>query len=108
MLGGLGKLRDSLSDYLLDVAAELIQSGGEFAPIELREERKTICNSCPHKGIVTPLPFTKAEGCEKCGCVLATKIMMLSHRDTKTLKVIKTECPLGKWNEIDKKFKSNK
>ena len=50
-----------------------------FAPMQLRIERRNICDSCEFKSRVMGV-------CKKCGCVIKSKT---------TLKA--SHCPIGKW-----------
>nr|DAM80141.1 MAG TPA: hypothetical protein [Caudoviricetes sp.] len=50
-----------------------------FAPMELRAERRKICQECEHRA-----PMLKI--CRQCGCVIKSKTTFSASK-----------CPLGKW-----------
>jgi predicted Zn-ribbon and HTH transcriptional regulator len=50
---------------------------------EIKEERMSICRSCPQI-----LSFTTT--CKKCGCFMNIKTRLAD-----------SECPIGKWNKIE-------
>jgi hypothetical protein len=58
---------------------DLINPESEYTDNETAEKRFSICQSCPEL-----LKLTKQ--CKKCGCFMAVKT-----------KLLKAECPIGKW-----------
>jgi hypothetical protein len=66
---------------------------------KLAQDRYSICLSCEYRG----KNIVSLEVCKKCGCPLSKKIF--TNVDVKSKM---TSCPLGKWDELDKKFKESK
>lgn len=58
---------------------DLVSPSAEWATDDIAEQRYSICQQCPEL-----LKLTKQ--CKKCGCFMAAKT-----------KLLKAECPLGKW-----------
>lgn len=56
-------------------------SGCSRVPLNVQEERQTICNGCE---------FKKDDRCGVCGCFLKPKTSWVTEK-----------CPLGKWSEHD-------
>lgn len=63
----------------------------------LAEQRAKICEQCDRVG--ETLKNNKSTNyCKECGCILPAKVY--SYKEG--------ACPLGKWDEIDRKFRNTK
>lgn len=63
----------------------------------LAEERAKICNECDEvKEAIGSINGTRY--CSKCGCLIEAKIY--SYKEG--------PCPLGKWDEVDRKYRNTK
>lgn len=58
-------------------------------------ERGKVCEVCPSKKVITK-KLKVATVCGECGCPISKKIFSLEHNP----------CPLKKWEEIDKEYKT--
>lgn len=56
--------------------AEIIKKGGTLVSEEQAEARLNECSTCPHAGVVEPVPGLEMEGCTICTCPFATKAHM--------------------------------
>lgn len=62
--------------------AGAIALGKNSVTKEQRDERLSICNSCPE--------YTEEKRCSKCGCFMEVKTRFRT-----------TSCPIGKWNSVN-------
>lgn len=90
------------------ILSETIKHGGSLVSPEQAQERINICTSCEFLGTVEPLPFLKMEGCTKCGCPMSTKPHMKTNFSISKLSIIATECPLKRWDNVDKLFNNER
>lgn len=89
----------SLNEWVIDRLGDVIRAGGELVSSEQYESRINICQGCPYKGQVKPLPLVSAEGCTICGCPLRTKAKTRTHFSKEKLKIIETTCPHPEGNK---------
>lgn len=61
--------------------------------LSIAEERNIICNNCPSKKIITE-KLKIGVVCGECGCPISKKIFSPTFND----------CPLKKWENVDKKY----
>jgi hypothetical protein len=54
--------------------------------------RMNICKSCPNYN-------EKKDTCTVCGCLMKIKTGLLTNRNPKKLRIEKTHCPEGFWND---------
>lgn len=109
-----------MSKETLNFAARILSStikqGGTLVSPEQAIARIEVCKGnpetgakkCDFAGVVEPLPFLKMEGCTNCGCPFATKPHMETYFSISKLSIITTECPLKRWEEVDKLFKNER
>lgn len=79
-------------NYYLSVFAEM-------ATEEQYEERVKICRGCEFSGMVS-VPGAMVEGCTKCGCPTETKPKVVKYFNPAKMRIVKAECPVGKWPEL--------
>lgn len=94
-------------NYFETVINWYLSAGGVMVSDEHYQARLDICKPCPKAGEVS-LPFgLKTPGCTECGCSFATKPRVDRYMHPLEFKIKTVSCPLNKWIETDKKFKSN-
>lgn len=81
----------SMAKSFFTVGYKHVTTGMKERIVEQRIEIHTICRLCEHYMFDTRI---NKERCGKCGCFLGPKI-----------KWAVSNCPLGKWKEIDDKYK---
>lgn len=102
-------------NFATRILSETIKHGGTLVSPEQAQARINVCKGdpesgtprCDFEGIVEPVPFLKMEGCTNCGCPFSTKPHMGTHFSISKLSIITTECPLKRWEAVDKLFKNN-
>lgn len=87
-------MKQGFAKYLVD---KWIEKGGTLVDEEVAEERKAICDACPKKGMVNPVPGEFYEGCTVCGCIIESKVKADIVFNFRKMKKEKNKCPEGKW-----------
>ena len=120
-------LGGKLAKWAMAKIMEASFAGAVLVSKEQYDARLEICEGCPHKGKVEPLPKMLMDGCTLCGCPFATKpkyfsipraadkegtplsfeeiiALKISAKD-KTHEVITCPHPDGnKWADVDSTF----